>query len=360
MAKQVHIYIYGDIGEKGVTLDYVKGNLLANPDADEAIVHIRSKGGDVDEGFAIYDCLNTCGKKVTTIIEGLCASIATVTAMAGSTRIISPNADFMIHPAWADPKGMTAGNAKDYQEMANYISRADQRILDFYVKTTGKTADILKPLMDAETYMSASEAISFGFCTQEQEQLNAVAYLKIPKAKDLPNKNKMSLKSIMAAAKRALMAFEGIQASESTLTDGSMVYYAEDALTEGINVFTDAEMTAPVEDGDITLEDGTIISVVGGAVTSIVDSDSADQGNADTQALKDRIVALEAENTELKGLNNEAEVVITNMSTKLTGLANTRSTAKAKTSANNQQKFRTQAAEASKKKFSLPKTQGGN
>ena len=86
------IFIYGDVynqqseqqntawGE--VSLTSVKNqvkNLAA--DTDEYIVHIHSRGGDVYEGFAIHDYLRTLNKPVTTKIEGLCASIATIIAL---------------------------------------------------------------------------------------------------------------------------------------------------------------------------------------------------------------------------------------------------------------------------------------
>jgi len=105
-----HIFIQGiispwqdkyaeDYGE--VNIKQVTQQIQNNKDAEKLIIHIHSPGGDVDEGFGIHDILVAHGKannvEIETSIEGLCASIATVIAMAGSTRMITENSEFMIH-----------------------------------------------------------------------------------------------------------------------------------------------------------------------------------------------------------------------------------------------------------------------
>ena len=95
-----HIFISGEIapdsdplaGEMGI---YGKNYLVRQfekfPKAKKAIVHINSPGGDVNEGFAMHDFLVASGKEIETIIEGQCASIATIVFLAGTTRKITEN-----------------------------------------------------------------------------------------------------------------------------------------------------------------------------------------------------------------------------------------------------------------------------
>ena len=102
-----NIYIYGEIGygfqdsiasEYGyVTVKDVVKQLGSVGEAEEIIVHIHSNGGGVDEGFAIHDILRATGKKITTINEGMCASIATIILLAGDTRIATENSTTLIH-----------------------------------------------------------------------------------------------------------------------------------------------------------------------------------------------------------------------------------------------------------------------
>ena len=66
-------------------------------DADLITVRINSRGGDVQEGWAIHDLLVNSGKKIKTIGEGKVYSIATIVFLAGTEREMMKNADGLIH-----------------------------------------------------------------------------------------------------------------------------------------------------------------------------------------------------------------------------------------------------------------------
>ena len=134
MSKAV-INIYGEVipwqdagvdNYGAVNLRVVNEAIQNAKDAEELEVHIHSMGGDVNEGFAIYDALTNSGKKVTTVVDGNCFSIATVIFMAGSTRQMSKNAQFMIHNPW----GGAFGDAEEIQKYADQVKDAENRILD--------------------------------------------------------------------------------------------------------------------------------------------------------------------------------------------------------------------------------------
>ncbi|KKL50856.1 hypothetical protein LCGC14_2301340, partial [marine sediment metagenome] len=169
-----HINIYGiispwqdsyaeDYGE--VNLRQVDKQIQNNLDAEKLTIHIRSEGGDVDEGFAIYDKLVTHGKEnnvvIETRIEGLCASIATVIAMAGSIRSMTENSDFMIHTpfTWAE------GDADDLQKYADQLQIIEDKIIDFYVAKTGAARDSIETMMKEETWLTSDQAKELGFVT---------------------------------------------------------------------------------------------------------------------------------------------------------------------------------------------------
>lgn len=110
MGKTATFKIYGDIGEPMTDMiffgaeDATTVNAAAiskfiedNADADELVIRINSRGGDIQEGWAIYDLLTTSGKKITTVGDGKVYSIATIVFMAGSTRKMMKNADGLIH-----------------------------------------------------------------------------------------------------------------------------------------------------------------------------------------------------------------------------------------------------------------------
>ena len=73
--------IYGDIGEsnemallmgveESISSKKISEFLDENKDATELTVKINSRGGDVTEGWTIYDLLTNSGKKIKTVGEG--------------------------------------------------------------------------------------------------------------------------------------------------------------------------------------------------------------------------------------------------------------------------------------------------
>jgi ATP-dependent protease ClpP protease subunit len=59
-----HIYIYQEIGGAGVTARAIQRELARMTDAQEVTVHISSPGGEVYEGYTIYNLLKNSGKKI--------------------------------------------------------------------------------------------------------------------------------------------------------------------------------------------------------------------------------------------------------------------------------------------------------
>ena len=190
--EEAHIYIYGDIGcwqDKNsadwgeVTLTSVRDQYEAQKQAESITLHIHSPGGYVAEGFAIHDYIRSLGKPVTTIIEGMCYSIATVIALAGDTRKMTSNADFMIHNPW----GGMMGDSSELQKYADELKGEEDRIADFYAKKTKISKDKALEMMKEETFMPAEEALKHGFITEIAVVMKAVAKLNIN-----TNKNEMA------------------------------------------------------------------------------------------------------------------------------------------------------------------------
>ncbi|RKD19010.1 hypothetical protein BCY91_14125 [Pelobium manganitolerans] len=371
MAKQIHIYIYGEIfnyqgkdaDDYGMcSLRRVAEVINNNPEAEEVIVHIHSRGGDVTEGFAIYDTLVNSGKTIITQIEGLCASIATVIALAGSVRKINANSEFMIHNAWADPFQMDSFNADDYEHMAEVIRESDERMLNLYAKATGGDREVISEKMEEETYLTAEEALELGFVTEIVEPLKAVAYLsksnknqklKIKMAKKTVRpepRNTSPLKSILAKIKAVFAEEESGEVTvQSTMLDNGAVIYHDGDLAVGTAVFVDEALTEAVEDGDYVTEAGNTITVADGSVAEIVDASEEET----TEELQARVQALEEENRALKAENTTAVNALKDFSTRLAKIKGTHTP-----KAHGKEKFAKKASQSSK--FIRPVKKGGN
>jgi ATP-dependent protease ClpP protease subunit len=125
-------------------------------------VQINSPGGDMFEGIAIYNVLREHSQPITVKVMGMAASAASIIAMAGDTTHIGAASFFMIHNCWV----IAVGNRHDMVETADLLAPFDQAMADVYAARSGQDAKQIAKWMDAETYMSGSQAIERGFADE--------------------------------------------------------------------------------------------------------------------------------------------------------------------------------------------------
>lgn len=142
----------------GITAKKVAAQLRAIGDRPVE-VQINSPGGDMFEGIAVYNVLREHPRDITIKVMGMAASAASIITMAGDRIEIGAASFVMIHNCWV----LAIGNRHDMRETSEWLEPFDQAMVDLYAARTGqKPADVAK-WMDAETYMSGSQAIERGF-----------------------------------------------------------------------------------------------------------------------------------------------------------------------------------------------------
>jgi ATP-dependent Clp endopeptidase proteolytic subunit ClpP len=125
----------------------------------EIRVRINSSGGYVFAGQAIYSTLKRHPATVTVYVDGLAASIASVIAMAGDRVIMPKNALMMVHNPW----GLAIGDAEDLRKEAEVLDTITETIISAYQDKTGLERNDIIELMEAETWMTARDALDWGF-----------------------------------------------------------------------------------------------------------------------------------------------------------------------------------------------------
>lgn len=142
--------------------------------ASKIVVEIDSPGGSMTDGVAIYNLLRNDGRPVEVRVLGLAASAASVVMLAADDRTVYPGALVMIHRAstggW--------GNRDVHQQRVNQLDAADASMLKLYAKHTTATEDELRDAMVAERWLTADEALEWGFATKatEDDPVTASAY----------------------------------------------------------------------------------------------------------------------------------------------------------------------------------------
>ena len=127
-------------------------------------IRINSPGGEVYAAVAMRSMVINAGfEKVRVMVEGLCASAATLFAtIPGAHVVIAEGSEFMIH----NPMTITWGNAEEIEKTVDHLRKMEDQFHGMYAAKTGQTEDQIKEWMDATTWFTAKEAVDNGFCDE--------------------------------------------------------------------------------------------------------------------------------------------------------------------------------------------------
>lgn len=164
MAK-FNIDILGEISESVNSYNSVRSK-INDAKGEEINLVISSGGGSVTEGMGIADLIANYPNETTATGIGLVASIATVVLLSADKVKMTENAFLMIHRPWS----YTMGNADELEATAELLDKMEAKLLDIYTasvyKRKGSKVNLDKKItemMAAETWMTAQEALEFGF-----------------------------------------------------------------------------------------------------------------------------------------------------------------------------------------------------
>lgn len=169
VGKVGEMMLYGPIGpsmwdDSGIT-DVSVNSLLAkmkSEGADELCIFLSSPGGNVFHGTSIYNAIKRWDGKKKVVIDGVAASMGSMIALAADEIEMCEASWMMIH----EPSSVAMGRKKDMNVRADQLQKVIDVMSKIYADKTGKPhAEILK-LMDAETWMTGSEAVKEGFATK--------------------------------------------------------------------------------------------------------------------------------------------------------------------------------------------------
>ncbi len=130
-----------------------------DPDKDISL-YLKSPGGIITSGMAIYDTMQLIRCDVSTICVGMAASMTTVLLAAGAPhkRYALPNSTIHMHQAM----GGAQGQAADIEIAAREILRMQDKIRTILSQHTGQSYDKIARDTDRDFYMNADQAMEYG------------------------------------------------------------------------------------------------------------------------------------------------------------------------------------------------------
>jgi ATP-dependent Clp endopeptidase proteolytic subunit ClpP len=173
-APQSDLYLYGEVGGWGASAVEFIDVLSARKD-QHINLHIHSPGGSVFEGHAIFNALRSHPAGVTTMVDGIAASMASVIAMAGKPVKIASNGFLMIHNPWSQ----AAGGSEEMRKQADVLDKLKDSLVKIYADKSGMPESDIAAAMDDETWFSAEEAVAFGLADEIFEGMQAAAKIDL-------------------------------------------------------------------------------------------------------------------------------------------------------------------------------------
>jgi ATP-dependent Clp endopeptidase proteolytic subunit ClpP len=168
------LYLYGEVGGWGASASEFIAELASRKD-QHINLHIHSPGGSVFEGHAIFNALRNHPGGVTTMVDGIAASMASVIAMAGKPVKIASNGFLMIHNPWSQ----AAGGSEEMRKQADVLDKLKDSLVKIYADKSGMSEEDISAAMDAETWFSAQEAVDFGLADEVFEGMKAAAKIDL-------------------------------------------------------------------------------------------------------------------------------------------------------------------------------------
>ena len=174
-ARSIEVYVYGEIGTWGITANQFVRDLAAMDDGvSPIVVAFNSIGGDLFDGLAIHNALSRLGERCTGRVDALAASAASVAVCGAHKVVIASNAMLMIHNPWT----YATGDAEDLRKVATALDQALEVIIAAYKAKSPNIDEVeLRRLVNAETWLTASEAVALGLADEVGEGVTVKACL---------------------------------------------------------------------------------------------------------------------------------------------------------------------------------------
>jgi len=171
-AKTADVSIHAEIGYWGITAKQFMEQLRLLGDGITTInLSIHSPGGEVLDGWAIYNALKLHPAKVIVTVKALAASMASVVMLAGDVIRIPKNAYVMIHRV----SGGAWGDADQVKQMGETIAKLEDGIVAAYAERSGLAEKAIREMMSEETWLDGSEAVAKGFADEVLATTKAAA-----------------------------------------------------------------------------------------------------------------------------------------------------------------------------------------
>lgn len=187
--KTAEVHLYNAIGGNfagGVSASAFVDSIKGIPPDTHIEMHYNTAGGSPFEAVAMATALAAHPGGHTAIVDGLCASSATIPFSVASVRKMRKGSMLMIHEPWEVPTE-TPMRAADFSRKAVKLKAVTESAIGFYAEATGKSPESLAKMMADETWLSPEAAQQEGFATEEIAADAVAAHFELGDFSNVPD-----------------------------------------------------------------------------------------------------------------------------------------------------------------------------
>lgn len=135
-------------------------------DVETINVRLNSPGGDVFDGFAIFNALDRSKARVVAHVDGMAASVASIIMLAADEVVMAANSFVMIHNPWM----IAIGDVEELTRRIRMLEKLTDEGVKLYARETENSETQIREWMSAETWFDAEEAVEAGFADRIGEE----------------------------------------------------------------------------------------------------------------------------------------------------------------------------------------------
>jgi ATP-dependent Clp protease protease subunit len=126
---------------------------------------LNSRGGSMEDGLAIYDCIKSSRSETIVLGTGSVMSAAAIIMQAGDLRLLTENATFMIHDIILEFNEASI-KSNDLTQLGREVNKNNEILHNILSSKSGKTLNEITKLCKTDSFFTAAEAIKSGFADE--------------------------------------------------------------------------------------------------------------------------------------------------------------------------------------------------
>lgn len=259
---RAEIFLYGYIGFEITAGDFMRELRRLEDTYPVICIRINSQGGEMFQGFPIYNAIKSSKANIEIYVDGLAASMASAIMMAGKKVSAASNARIMIH----GPQGGDYTTVENLQAIVDMMKTLRTDLAKIYASKTGKAEQWVMDnwLTDGKDHwFTAQEAKDAGLIDEiynvdaespsaswELPRIAAFYNEKLPLDNNSLNKTEPSMKKIIAVLTGSKLVTLPETATEELVAESTQAVVNQ--LTQRDQTIAQKDQALAQKDAEIT------------------------------------------------------------------------------------------------------------